>query len=411
MNIIKTLESWADWLYGSPEPTEVSTEAAEQKAGAWDYLPGMQFMPGYGDEAQAKSYTGNPYAYRCINLISQSVGRIPWAVKSKSGTVAEDSLQSHPLIQLLRKPNDRCGTRLIETVVTHLLLDGNAYLLQLAPTPKAPPMELHALLPGKVSTSRNSLGVTYTYDDKYTYDQTQVLQLTTMNPGGKDGIATILPAVGPIKFNNASRTWNESLLREGGKISGALIAKDLDDAGYQRMLEVLRADYGGAKNAGKLMALRGDVDFKAFGLNPDDASWLDGQRQSIRDIATVFGIPSVLLGDPEASTLANYEQAQKFFYQSTVRYWIEYLRDALNLWLVPMYPDSKQIYLDYEDDEIPELRDDQTASRNDIRASYAAGLLTLDEARLALGLATIGGDQGSSFQTPTSSNNQPTQPS
>lgn len=394
----------ANKFYRTPE--EPVAEPAEQKAASWDiWLPGM--LPGNDlrslEGTTGTGYYSNPYAYRAINLIAEGVGKAEWELDTTTKTTREDSLNSHPLIQLLKRPNDMSGTRLMGLVMTHLLLAGDAYILQLGPNPKLPPRELHVLRPDKIKISTNSLGAAiYTFDGKYEYDASQVLHLSTLNPeAGKLGIPTIRAAASSIAFNNAARDWNSALLKNGGKVSGALVGKTQTDAQFNAMKEMLRQEYGGSANAGRLMAIPGDVDFKQFSLDPTDADWLSGQQQSVRDVAVVFGVPSTLLQDPAASTYANYESSIKFFYATTISTWLTYLRDELNAWLVPMYPD-KNIYLDYCLDELAE---DENAQHEDARKSFESGVMTRDEARAILGLQPLGGTLGAELVTPRSATN------
>ncbi|MGI4753111.1 MAG: phage portal protein, partial [Janthinobacterium lividum] len=68
------------------------------------------------------AYRENVIVYRCVNLIAQSAGHVPWKVlKSKSGEV----IANHPLNNLLKRPNpEKAGADFFSELISSMLLFG-----------------------------------------------------------------------------------------------------------------------------------------------------------------------------------------------------------------------------------------------------------------------------------------------
>jgi phage portal protein BeeE len=74
-------------------------------------------------------YARNPIVFACIEALAQSSSEAPAKVMQRqdSGVWEEDF--THPLRQLLQFPNQfESGFELVETIITHLYISGNAYL-------------------------------------------------------------------------------------------------------------------------------------------------------------------------------------------------------------------------------------------------------------------------------------------
>ncbi|CAK6514118.1 MAG: Phage portal protein [Rickettsia helvetica] len=74
-----------------------------------------------------EAYRENVIVYRCINLIAQSAGHVPWKVlKSKTREIISD----HPVHYLLKRPNpEKSGADFFSELIASKLLFGNSYIL------------------------------------------------------------------------------------------------------------------------------------------------------------------------------------------------------------------------------------------------------------------------------------------
>src|SRR5215471_11126132 len=77
----------------------------------------------YGTLAR-EGYARNAIVYRAVRLIAESIGRLSFVLYE-----GEAERDAHPLLDLIRRPNPRQdGASFFESVASHLLLAGNAYV-------------------------------------------------------------------------------------------------------------------------------------------------------------------------------------------------------------------------------------------------------------------------------------------
>ncbi|HEY5279542.1 MAG TPA: phage portal protein, partial [Pseudolabrys sp.] len=71
-----------------------------------------------------EGYTRNAIVHRAVRLIAESIGGLVFVLYE--GDAERDV---HPLLDLIRRPNPRQdGPSFLDTVASHLLLAGNAYI-------------------------------------------------------------------------------------------------------------------------------------------------------------------------------------------------------------------------------------------------------------------------------------------
>jgi HK97 family phage portal protein len=106
----------------------------------------------------------------------------------------------------------------------------------------------------------------------------------------------------------------------------------------RRALRALR----GPRNQGKVPILPGGLDWKAMALNPKDAEWLAARKVSRMSICAAFGVPLVLAGDDEkTSVYANLRDAERIFWRGTMIPFLDHVADVINGWLVPDFDRTK----------------------------------------------------------------------
>jgi hypothetical protein len=209
------------------------------------------------------------------------------------------------------------------------------------------------------------------------------------------GLAPMEAAALSIDQHNAAGAWNQSLLNQGARPSGALVfaPKDgpttLSDDQVQRLREELGQLYQGDRNAGRPLILEGGLDWREMSLSPKDMDWMAGRNAAARDIALAFGVPGQLVGVPDAQTYANFAEARLAFYEETVLPILTRVIAGFDHWLPPMFDD--RLELDFDPDTISAL-----SARRDAQWTKAqnASFLTRNEKREIAGYGPVpGGDE------------------
>lgn len=125
--------------------------------------------------------------------------------------------------------------------------------------------------------------------------------------------------------------------KEGGNLS---------EEQYERLKAELEEGYSGARRAGRPMLLEGGLDWKAMGLTPKDMDFIQAKNAASRDIALAFGVPPMILGIPGDNTYANYQEANRAFYRSTVLPLAARTAEDFSVWLGERYGETLRLVCD-----------------------------------------------------------------
>jgi len=362
----------------------------------------------YQDLAK-EGYLKNAIVYRCVNEISKGASAVPFIVKD-----GEQILEEHPLIELLNRPNPlQSYSEFFNSLYGYLLLSGNAYILKVG-SDMGTPQELHQLRPDRIEIKGGSSAIPekykYTINGKvkaeYLVDQengfSELKHVKLWNPlDDFYGCSPLSAAAVEVDQFNMSNKHNVNLLGNGARPSGAVIFKPKDDAGYdvnlteaqrQQLLTDLNNRFQGTNNAGRPLLLEGDFDWREMGLSPKDLDFARLKHMSATDIAMCFGVPSQLVGVPDAQTYANVAEARLALYEETIIPHLRKIASDLNEWLVPMF--GENLKLEFDIDSIPALSERRKKIYENVTSAVREGIMTRNEARQIVGLEPIDGADG-----------------
>jgi HK97 family phage portal protein len=356
-----------------------------------------------------EGYARNAIVYRAVRLIAESIGALCFVLYE--GTAERDT---HPLLDLIKRPNPRQdGASFLESVASHLLLAGNAYVeavgfageggAQGHSQDNMQVRELYALRPDRMKLVPGPDGWPQAYD--YTvagstvrFDQNAalppILHLSFFNPlDDHYGLSPLEAAAIAVDTHNAAAVWNKALLDNAARPCGALVYDGADGMGMTAaQMERLKADfaeqYQGASNSGRPLILEGGLDWKAMSLTPHDMDFLAAKHAAAREIALAFGVPPMLLAIPGDNTYSNYQEANRVFWRQSVLPLAGRIGCALTHWLAPVF--GEDLTLAADTDKIEALSADRAALW--VRVSKAP-FLSVNEKRLATGYGPVeGGD-------------------
>ena len=315
---------------------------------------------------------------------------------------------------MLNRPNPtQAGNEFFQSLYSFLLLSGNAYVLKVG-SEQRQPRELHLLRPDRVKVEPSSTSVPkayiYTVEgvivNSYPVDSetglSEVKHFKLWNPTDDYyGLSPVTPASVDIDQHNYSAKHNVNLLMNGARPSGAIVFKPKDEVGQsvqltesqrQQVLSDLEQRFKGTDNAGRAMLLEGDFDWKEMGLSPKDMDFLQMKNMSARDIAMCFGVPSQLVGIPDAQTYSNVQEARLALYEETIIPIARRIESDLNEYLAPLY--NERVRIEYDIDSIPAMAERRRRIYENVTVAVREGIISRNEARERLGLEPInGGDE------------------
>jgi HK97 family phage portal protein len=354
-------------------------------------------------EALAKAgYQNCSVAYACTKLIASTASRLEWYLMREGANGKNVELERHPLLDLLKRPNEvESGSLFTEKLLSHLLLAGNAYALGVSGSPNQPPQFLYSMRPDRVVVNADRSGrflvESYTYSpgqSSQTFLPEQVMHMMEFHPTHDFyGLSRIEVAAQLVDQMNASAEWNAKRLQNDMRPPGMLTAKSKWNV--EQLRSQFREQYQGSENAGKPLVFSGeDIEWTDMSISAKDADWLEGQKFSMRQICSIYGIDPCLVGDPEYATYSNKREARKGLYLEVILPLMDMLRDEYQRWLVPRY--GQGLILEYDRDQIEELKEDRVAQSQYLATAW---WMTPNEKRVAMGLEELGPD-GDSMMVP-----------
>lgn len=348
-----------------------------------------------------EGYIKNVVGYKCVSMLARSASSVKLMVYDKK---TNKKIENHSLELLLNNPNPTQNCyEFFESLYSYKLLSGNTYIqaILLDKNIFKNPKELFILRPDRMTIIiDNNSSIPYAYKYKVNNNEkifyvdkitgnAEILHIKNFNPiNDWYGLSPIEAASYSIDQHNEASKWNQSMLQNGARPSGALIVKGngddsafLTDEQFSRLKKQLNEEFAGTENAGKPLLLEGGLEWMEMSLSPSEMNFLEMKNSCARDIALAFGIPSQLLGIPGDNTYSNLTEARLSMWEETIIPMIDNVVDALNKWLIPMFDDNIALY--YDKDKITALYSRQESYWNKIAN---ANFLNDDEKKKLLDL-------------------------
>lgn len=337
-------------------------------------------------------YINNPIVNRCINFISKSVSSCSILLYKKNLDGSRTEIEKHKILDLINKPNPSSESNIFETIANYLMIDGNAYLQGIFNDGNELE-ELFFLRPDRIDivNSKSFIPLSYRYNiDNLSFEFEcnlengfcEVLHFKNFNPlDDFHGISPIQTAKNSIEQYKEIIEWNKSILKQGGRPSGAITLKDnISEEQFERLKEDLNSNIKGSSNAGRVMILDGGMEWKEISVNPKDMDYIENKNNAARDIAIAFGIPAQLLGIPGDNTYSNMSEAKTIMWENTTIPLLNNITKKLSSWFSIIYKEDLQLEIDL--DSISALSDQRQKLWDNLKTT---DFITNEEKRAILG--------------------------
>ena len=341
------------------------------------------------DRLANEGHNANVWVYACINAIATSSADIPLLLYERKGKEKVE-IDEHPLLDLLKKPNEfQSGRELREEWARYLLLSGRSFIEKTQGFSNI--AELWALRPdwiAPVPSTQDMIGGYLFRADGGVEKQLradQVMMWRLFDPlSSLDGRSPLQVASKIIDMDASANDWNKALLDNGGSPPGVITTTStLDDTTFARMTSQIRKMFGGRRNVGKFPLLEGGLTYQSTGLSPKDIMFKDLKLMNRIEICAAFNVPPEIVGDGQNKTYSNYQEARSSFYEETVLPFAGKFIDMLNTQLVPLF--GPNLTLEINLDQVEALQENTDSKWKRITEAVDKGILTPDEGRYELG--------------------------
>ena len=272
--------------------------------------------------------------YSCVRILAEAVAGLPLHLYRYTDNGGKEKALDHPLYLLLHdEPNPEMSSFVFrETLMTHLLLWGNAYA-QVIRNGKNEVVALYPLMPNKMSVDRDENGkLYYTYyrgqdeairnkEFAVTLQPSDVLHIPGLGFDGLVGYSPIAMAKNAIALAIATEEYGAKFFANGAAPSGVLehpgTIKD-----PTKVREAWMSQFGGSANSGKVAVLEEGMKYTPISISPEQAQFLETRKFQINEIARIFRVPPHMVGDLEKSSFSNIEQQSLEFVKYTLDPWV-----------------------------------------------------------------------------------------
>lgn len=237
--------------------------------------------------------------YACVRILSEAVAGLPLNLYKYNSNGSKEKALEHPLYFLLHdEPNpEMTSFAFRETLMTHLLLWGNAYA-QIIRNGKGDVVALYPLMPNRMAVDRDKSGNLYyqyntSSDDARTMKGAtvrlspyEVLHIAGLGFDGLVGYSPIAMAKNAIGLAIAAEEYGSKFYANGASPSGVLEHPGtLKDPSKVR--DSWNAAFAGSGNSHRVAVLEEGLKYTPISISPNEAQFLETRKFQIDEIARI----------------------------------------------------------------------------------------------------------------------------
>lgn len=261
----------------------------------------------------------------CMRIISEDLSSLP-LVLYKRTPQGDERATDHEIYTILDSAPNEIMTPLEvrEHMVFDMMLYGNFYNLKF--DDPSNPGNVGSIWPLQAGyVVRRWRELVWTYTDPLTgisgqFTDQDVWRGSFLAANAMDGTAITLLAREAIGLLLAAEEQGARLFSHGVQSDLVIEAGEdttLDDDAKKQLREAFMARHSGSGNAFMPLIGEGGVTFKRIGLTAQESQYIESRKYQVEDIARVFRVPEVLLGNSTSGKSSTYASAEQFFQSYT----------------------------------------------------------------------------------------------
>ena len=323
--------------------------------------------------------------YSCVRILSEAVASLPLHLYKYTDTGTEKATE-HLLYFLLHdEPNPEMTSFVFrETLMTHLLLWGNAYA-QIIRNGKGEVLALYPLMPDRMNVDRDELVYEYMVSQEdapinkgstVKLSPSEVLHIPGLGFDGLIGYSPIAMAKNAIGLAIATEEYGSKFFANGATPSGILEYPGTVKE-PERVRESWNKGFGGENNH-KVAILEEGMKYTPISISPNEAQFLETRKFQIDEIARIFRVPPHMVGDLERSTFSNIENMSLEFVKYTLAPWVTRWEQSLSR-CVFNDDEKRQLFFKFNVDGL--LRGDYQSRMNGYAIARQNGWMSANDIR------------------------------
>lgn len=246
--------------------------------------------------------------FACVSLIGGTIASCPLKIyERQNGGRVEVKTDIWWLLNE-RPAADYSAATFWESQVANKLLQGNSYCIIKRPSFRSPTISgfewVHA---SRCYPQDGQLGREYVWTDLAGITHVSLASDVLHTPGvgfnGYKGMSVINHALRDAAgIALAANRFSSNYFANGARPTVVLKHQgNPTNEQKQQIIDSFMERYSGVDNMNRPMLLVGGADVEPFSVNPEDSQLLETRQFQRRDIASIFGVPAVLIGDDSTS--------------------------------------------------------------------------------------------------------------
>lgn len=292
-----------------------------------------------GATVNEQSVLGITAVYSCVRVLSDSVASLPLLVYERVNRGKERAVD-HPLYRILHEEPNPWMTpyQLKETLMAHLCLWGNAYC-SIERDGAGTVVALWPLRPSDMVRIEPSLsgGLIYTYNLPRGGGLTQIAQrdilhIRGLSPDGIRGYSPIHLHRESLGLAMAAEEFGARFFGNQARPGGVLQTKSrLSPKGAANLKESWEEAHRGLTNAHRIAILEEGVEWKAIGLPPNDAQWMETRQFQLNETSRIFRVPPHKISDLNRATYSNVDKQEQMYKGDSLEPWLVRIEEQIHL--------------------------------------------------------------------------------
>ncbi len=289
-----------------------------------------------GERLSVTRALGLADVYACVRVLTESAASLPLHVYRPTND-GRERVRSGLLADLLERPAPGVTTAgLIGTLVSHLVLHGNAFVGKHSDDSGAI-VQLSALDPGSVTVSLVGGVPVYelsTASGIRRHGPADILHVRgLLSTDGILGLSPIGVVRNALALADALAVQATTFAQNAARPSGILKLQGSANADAAKTLkDIFSAGHSGPGRSGNIAVLEGDLEWVPLSVPLQDAEFVAQRGLSTAEIARIFRVPPWMIGAPSGDSLtySNTADQAAAFVTFTLRPWLVCIEQALS---------------------------------------------------------------------------------
>lgn len=262
-----------------------------------------------GIQITEQAALGSSAVWACVNLISQTVATLPFNHYVKSLDDERTKLTKSKLAYLLNcEPSpDYSAYTFKEIMTASAVLHGNAYAEISRDPYTGEPNGLWFIPPNNVqpyydTTTESVWYAIYSGDYRggvpyMGIPHNNMLHILGLSYDGLAGYSPLYLQRETLALHIASQRYGASFFKNGARPAGIIkFPNKLSPESKEALRRSWDGFHAGSGNAGRVAILEGGLEFQKLQLDPEEAQFLQTQKYSREEIASIFRVPPSMIG-------------------------------------------------------------------------------------------------------------------